>query len=66
MTTYLKMLLSLWSVMTDEDMTPSDTNIDDKMSSFLHLHSDFFNNSLGSICTCCYLNVDFFAKIFFV
>jgi hypothetical protein len=41
----------------DEDMTPSDTNIDDKVSLFLHLHSDFWYNSLGSICTCCYLNV---------
>jgi hypothetical protein len=43
--------------MSDEDMTPSDTNIDDKVSSFLHLHIDFWYNSLGSICTCCYLNV---------
>jgi hypothetical protein len=25
----------------DEDMTPTDTNIDNKVSSFLHLHSDF-------------------------
>jgi hypothetical protein len=38
-------------------MTPSDTNIDDKVSSFLHLHSDFWYNSLSSICTCRYLNV---------
>jgi hypothetical protein len=38
-------------------MTPSDTNIDDKVSSFLHLHGDFWYNSLGFICTCCYLNV---------
>jgi hypothetical protein len=38
-------------------MTPSDTNIDDKVSSFLYLHSDFWYNSLGSICTCRYLNV---------
>jgi hypothetical protein len=38
-------------------MTPSDTNIDDKVSSFLHLHSDFWYNSLGSICTCHYLNI---------
>jgi hypothetical protein len=38
-------------------MTPSDTNIDDKVSSFLHLHNVFWYNSLGSICTCRYLNV---------
>jgi hypothetical protein len=38
-------------------MTPSDTNIDNKVSLFLHLHSDIWYNSLGSICTCCYLNV---------
>jgi hypothetical protein len=41
----------------DEDMTPSDTNIDDKVSSFLYLHSDFWYNLLGSICTCHYLNI---------
>ena len=41
----------------DEDMTPSDTTIDYKVSSFLHLHSDFWYNSLGSTCTCRYLNV---------
>jgi hypothetical protein len=39
-------------------MAPSDTNIDYKVSSFLHLHSDFWYNSLGSTCTCHYLNVD--------
>jgi hypothetical protein len=38
-------------------MTPSDTNIDDKVSSFLHFHGYFWYNSLGSICTCYYLNV---------
>jgi hypothetical protein len=38
-------------------MTPSNKNIDNKVSSFLHLHSDFWYNSLGSICTCHYLNV---------
>jgi hypothetical protein len=38
-------------------MTHSDTNIDDKVSSFLHLHCDFWYNSLGSICICHYLNV---------
>ena len=41
----------------DEDMTPSDTTIVYKVSSFLHLHSDFWYNSLGSTCTCRYLNV---------
>ena len=41
----------------DEDMTPSDTTIVYKVSSFLYLHSDFWYNSLGSICTCRYLNV---------
>ena len=41
----------------DEDMTPSDTTIVYKVSSFLHLHSDFWYNSLGSTCTCHYLNV---------
>jgi hypothetical protein len=39
-------------------MTPSDTNIDYKLSSFLYLHSDFWYNSLGSTCTIHYLNVD--------
>jgi hypothetical protein len=38
-------------------MTHSDTNIDDKVSSFLYLHSAFWYNSLGSICTYRYLNV---------
>ena len=41
----------------DEDMTPSDTTIVYKVSSFLHLHSDFWYNSLGSTCTCHYLIV---------
>jgi hypothetical protein len=41
----------------DEDMTPSDTTIDYKVCSFLYLHSDFGYNSLGSTCTCRYLNV---------
>jgi hypothetical protein len=39
-------------------MTPSDTTIDYKVRSFLHLHSNFGYNSLGSTCTCRYLNVD--------
>jgi hypothetical protein len=38
-------------------MTPSDTTIYYKAHSFLHLHSNFGYNSLGSTCTCCYLNV---------
>jgi hypothetical protein len=38
-------------------MTPTDTTIDYKVRSFLHLHSNFGYNSLGSICTCRYLNV---------
>jgi hypothetical protein len=38
-------------------MSPLDTNIDYKVSSFLHLHNDFWYNSLGSTCTCHYLNV---------
>jgi hypothetical protein len=42
----------------DEDMTPLDTTIDYKVRSFLHLHSNFGYNSLGSTCTCRYLNVD--------
>jgi hypothetical protein len=41
----------------DEDMTPSDTTIDYKVRSFLYLYSNFGCNSLGSICTCRYLNV---------
>jgi len=41
----------------DEDMTPSDKTIDYKVSLFLHLHSDFWYNSLGSTCTCHYLIV---------
>jgi hypothetical protein len=42
---------------TDEDMIPSDTTIDYKLCSFLYLHSNFGYNSLGSTCTCRYLNV---------
>jgi hypothetical protein len=38
-------------------MTPSDKTIDYKVCSFLYLHSDFRYNSLGSTCTCRYLNV---------
>jgi hypothetical protein len=41
----------------DEDMTPSDTTIVYKVSSFLYLYSNFWYNSLGSTCTCHYLNV---------
>jgi hypothetical protein len=44
-------------VANDEDMTPSDITIDYKVCSFLYLHSDFGYNSLGSTCTCRYLNV---------
>jgi hypothetical protein len=39
-------------------MTPSDMIIDYKVRSFLYLHSNFRYNSLGSTCTCRYLNVD--------
>jgi hypothetical protein len=41
----------------DEDMAPSDMNNDYKVRSFLHLHSGFSYNSLGSTCTCHYLIV---------
>jgi len=41
--------------LTDKDTTPSDTNIDYKVSSFLNLHNDFLYNSLGSTCTYHYL-----------
>jgi hypothetical protein len=34
-----------------------DTTIDYKVSSFLHLYSNFWYNSLVSTCTCHYLNV---------
>ena len=44
-------------MVTDEDITPSDTTIDYKVSSFLYLHSDFWYNSLGFTCTCHYLIV---------
>ena len=40
-----------WLSKSDEHMTPSDMNIDYKVSSFLHLHNDFIYNSLGSTCT---------------
>ena len=46
-----------WLSKSDEHMTPSDMNIDYKVSSFLHLHNDFIYNSLGSTCTCHYLLV---------
>jgi hypothetical protein len=39
-------------------MIPTDTTIDYKVRSFLHLYSNFGYNSLGSTCTCRYLNVD--------
>ena len=39
----------------DDDMTPLDMTIDYLVSSFRHLHSKFWYNSLGSICTCLYL-----------
>jgi hypothetical protein len=38
-------------------MTPTDTTIDYKVRSFLHLHSNFGYNSLCFTCTCRYLNV---------
>jgi hypothetical protein len=38
-------------------MAPSDMTIDYKVRSFLYLHSNFRYNSLGSTCTCHYLNV---------
>jgi hypothetical protein len=41
----------------DEDMTPSDETIDYKVCLFLYLYSNFRYNSLGSTCTCRYLNV---------
>ena len=48
---------SLTEITFDEDMTPLDTTIDYKVSPFLHLHSDFWYDSLGSTCTCYYLLV---------
>jgi hypothetical protein len=39
------------------DITPTDTTIDYKVCSFLHFHSNFGYNSLGSTCTCHYWNV---------
>jgi hypothetical protein len=41
----------------DEDMAPLDMNNDYKVHSFLHLHSGFGYNSLGSTCICHYLIV---------
>jgi hypothetical protein len=41
----------------DDDMTPTDMTIDYKVRLFLHLYSNFGYNSLGSTCTCRYLNV---------
>jgi hypothetical protein len=41
----------------DEDMTSTDTTINYKVHLFLHLYSNFGYNSLGSTCTCPYLNV---------
>jgi hypothetical protein len=38
-------------------MTPTDTTIDYKVGSFLYLHINFGYNSLGSTCTCRYLNI---------
>jgi hypothetical protein len=38
-------------------MTPTNTTIDYKVRLFLHLYSNFGYNSLGSTCTCPYLNV---------
>jgi hypothetical protein len=54
---YLMMYEMTRTMISDEDMTPSDTTVDYKVCSFLYLHSDFGYNSLGSICTCRYLNV---------
>jgi hypothetical protein len=45
------------SILPDEDMTPTNTTIDYKVHLFLHLYSNFGYNSLGSTCTCHYLNV---------
>jgi hypothetical protein len=54
-------VLMLWLDMlecsADEDITPTDTTIDYKVHSFLHLHSNFGYSSLGFTCTCRYLNV---------
>jgi hypothetical protein len=38
-------------------MTPTDTTIDYKVHLFLHFYNNFWYNSLGSTCICCYLNV---------
>jgi len=50
---------------SDEDMTPSDTIIDYKVSSLLPLHNDLWYNSLGSTCTCHYLIVGTNVKLNF-
>jgi hypothetical protein len=42
---------------TNEDMTPTDVTIDYNVHLFLHLYINFGYNSLGSTCTCRYLNV---------
>ena len=42
---------------TDEDMTPSDMTIDYKVSSFLHVHGNFWYTWLDSTNTCHYLIV---------
>ena len=49
---------SLYKVVPDGDMTPSDTTTAYKVSLLILFHSDFWHNSLGSICTCHYLFVD--------
>jgi hypothetical protein len=51
------MLATLCMLGNDENVTPSDTTIDYKVCSFLYLYSDFGYNSLGSTCTCRYLNL---------
>jgi hypothetical protein len=56
----MMMMTHVWTMKArriDEDMTPTDMTIDYKVRSFLHLHSNFRYNSLGSTCTCRYLNV---------
>ena len=41
----------------DEDMTSSNMTIDYKVSSFQHVHGNFWYTSLGSTCVCHYLIV---------
>jgi hypothetical protein len=43
---YLMMYEMTRTMISDEDMTPSDTTVDYKVCSFLYLHSDFGYNSL--------------------